>query len=206
MTTTLLTELNWDYTCLIDDVLLIEKQLVQILAENHVSCLHLEAGTFKIKVTECLPLKDRTNYFECIAYWKLMQINVKIPTSKFRAHAHGETPIGKWYNEDHLRHHQHHRRRLVLVLFVVLFLHELGHAWLLPSTWRICSSLHFNCGCPKFSRFLGLYFNTFFGIQLFSILVTWYFQCDLNFRILLFRLKAFSSTILLVYLIWSFLV
>jgi hypothetical protein len=73
-----------------------------------------------------------------------MQINLENPTSKFRAHAHGETPIGKWYNEDHIRHHQHHRRRLVivvvvpvlvlLVLLLLLLLHELGHAWFVPSS------------------------------------------------------------------------
>jgi hypothetical protein len=55
------------------------------------------------------------------------------------------------------------------------------------------------------SSFLGCV-TIFLAIRLSSILRTWYFYCELDFRILAFRLKMLSSSTILVFPVWSFLV
>jgi hypothetical protein len=60
-----------------------------------------------------------------------------------------------WRSAVHYCHHYH--------------LHGLGHAWSLPSSWRVCWPLHFNCGRPMFRRLFGSYVKIFFGIRLSSI-------------------------------------
>jgi hypothetical protein len=71
-------------------------------------------------------------------------------------------------------------------------LHRLGLAWSALSYWSVCWPLHNNCGPPHISSLFWLYVNNFFGIRLFSILQKWCFQRDLDFRILLFRLKCWN--------------
>jgi hypothetical protein len=48
-------------------------------------------------------------------------------------------------------------------------LHELGHAWSVPSSWRVCWSFHLNCGHPpcwtvcwsnRYYRVLTMVYNT----------------------------------------------
>jgi hypothetical protein len=83
-------------------------------------------------------------------------------------------------------------------------LHGLGHAWSAPSSWRICWPLHLNCGRPIYRLLFELYVTIFVGIRLFSIRRTGYFHCDLDFRILLFSLKMFISSLILIFIICSF--
>jgi hypothetical protein len=42
------------------------------------------------------------------------------------------------------RHHHHHHHH---------HLHGLGHAWSVPTSWRVCCSLHLNCWPPVSSSF-----------------------------------------------------
>jgi hypothetical protein len=41
-------------------------------------------------------------------------------------------------------------------------LHELGHEWSIPSSWRVCRSLHLICGRPMFRLIFGLCVKIFF--------------------------------------------
>jgi hypothetical protein len=95
---------------------------------------------------------------------------------------------------------------LVLVLSHHHHLHGLGHSWSIPSFWRVCWSLHLNCGCPVFHLFLGYMLEFCSGSACLPFIA-----CDSSTviwicRILSFRLKMLSSFLILVFLIWSFLV
>jgi hypothetical protein len=52
-------------------------------------------------------------------------------------------------------------------------LHGLGHAWPVPSFWRVCWSRHLNCGRPLFRLLSGMYVKMFSGICLSPIRRTW---------------------------------
>jgi hypothetical protein len=69
-------------------------------------------------------------------------------------------------------------------------LHVLGHVWSVPSFWRLCWFFHLKYGHPLFRHIFGFYVKIFFWIRLSSISRTCHFPCDLDFRMLLFRLKC----------------
>jgi hypothetical protein len=81
----------------------------------------------------------------------------------------------------------------------------LGHEWSVPSTWRVCCSIHLNYGRLVFHLRFGLHVRVIFGIRLSSICCTWSLHCDLDFWILACRLKMHCSSLILVFRIWSFL-
>jgi hypothetical protein len=95
-------------------------------------------------------------------------------------------PFEEWSLPNH-----HHRHIYGLVL-----------AWSVPSTWRVCWSRHLTCGRPMFRLLFELYVEIFFWIPLSSIRRTWCSHCDLDFRLLLFRLKMSNFSLILVFLIW----
>jgi hypothetical protein len=84
--------------------------------------------------------------------------------------------------------------------------HGLEHAWSVTSSWTVCWSFHLNCERPRFLLLFGVYVKIFLGIRLSPILGAWHFHVDINFRILLFRLKMFSYFLILVLLIRPFFV
>jgi hypothetical protein len=73
--------------------------------------------------------------------------------------------------------------------------YRLDHIWSVPSTWWVCWSLQLNCGHPMFCLVL-LYVKPFFEIRPSSIHRTWFFQCNLNFKILLFKWEILNLSLI----------
>jgi hypothetical protein len=65
-----------------------------------------------------------------------------------------------------------------------------------PKCWYLC----LNCGHPVFCCLIGLYITIFCRIRLSSICKKQYFHSELGYRMLLLRLKIFSSSIIWVLL------
>jgi hypothetical protein len=74
------------------------------------------------------------------------------------------------------------------------YIHGLGHAWSVPSSWTVCWLLHLNCGRPMFRSLCGFYVKIFFGIRLSSICRTCistvirileFYYLDLKYSVLL---------------------
>lgn len=92
-----------------------------------------------------------------------------------------------------IHHHHHHH------------FYGLGPSCSVPSSWEARGPLHLNCRRLMFLRLIGLYVKLSFGNRLASIRRTCYFHCGLDFRILLCELKISSSSLIRVFLTWSFL-
>jgi hypothetical protein len=92
-----------------------------------------------------------------------------------------------------IRHHYHHN-----------FLHELGHAWSVPSSWRVCWPFHLN-----FERPVSSFFGFMFEFSSESVCLPFVARDSsivICFQNVIIRLNMFSSFLILVFPIWSLLV